>query len=164
MLKTKILLGFLLLATVLVACEKKAPYDEVKQLEIDDAIIAKFLIDSNVTAIKHSSGLYYQIIKVGDSDVVYTPESEIKAKFRAKLLLDSVLYDKSIDSSFKFTLPGFMPGWQTGVQLSKPHGKIRLFIPSALGYQDRAVISPKIPANSILDITLEILSVNTKTK
>jgi FKBP-type peptidyl-prolyl cis-trans isomerase FkpA len=163
MLKTSVLLGFVLIAVAFVACKKDAPYDGAKQLEIDDAIIAKYLIDSSVVAARHASGLYYKIIEPGagtaisESDTVY-------GNYTLKILKDSVLLIKSLDSTFSFMLPGYMDGWKTGVSLIRPGGEIRMIIPSPLAYAQRVISSPKIPANSILDITLEIVSVNKKPK
>lgn len=152
------MLGLILVAATFIACEKKVPYDSVKELEIDDAIIAKYLVDSAQTATKHSSGLYYNIIEPGsgaevrETDVIY-------GKYTLKKLKDTVLLSKRQDSTFTFTLSGYFAGWKTGASLIKPGGKIRLLVPSALGYQERAITSPKIPPYSILDITLEIDSV-----
>lgn len=158
MLKTSVLLGLFLIAAAFVACEKEAPYDSAKQLEIDDALIRKYLLDSAQTADKHSSGLYYKIIAAGtgpavlETDIVY-------GKYTLKKLRDSVQLSRRADSTFTFSLPGYFQGWKTGVSLIRPGGKIRLWVPSVLGYQKRAVASPLIPPNSILDITLEIDSV-----
>lgn len=164
MLKTSVLLGFFLMAIAFVACKKDAPYDSVKQLEIDDAIIVKYMADSGVTATKHSSGLYYNIITSGAGNEIVETDT-VYSNYTLKILKDSVLLSKSIDSTFKFMLPGYIEGWKIGVSLIKPGGSIRLLIPSTLAYQQRALTSPRIPPNSILDITLEIVSVkNKKTK
>jgi len=163
MLKASLLLGIILIAVAFVACEKEAPYDSVRELEIDDAIIAKYLVDSGQTAIKHSSGLYYFIeragagAEVGVNDVVY-------GNYTLKKLKDTVLLSKVKDSTFKFMLPGYFEGWKIGVRLIRSGGKIRLLVPSALAYQQRPIASPIIPPYSILDITLEIVSVNKNPK
>lgn len=163
MLKTSVLLGLFLIAVAFVACEKDVPFDSAQQLEIDDAIIAKYLVDSNVVATKHSSGLYYNIITPGEGNQVLETDT-VFGKYTLKILKDTVLLSKSQDSTFRFMLPGYIEGWKTGVSLIRPGGEIRLLIPSSLAYQDKAIVSPKIPPYSILDITLEIISVNKKPK
>ncbi|WEK18814.1 MAG: FKBP-type peptidyl-prolyl cis-trans isomerase [Candidatus Pedobacter colombiensis] len=163
MLKTSILLGLFLLAVAFVACKKEPPYDAEKELDIDDAIIAKYLLDSAVTATKDSSGLYYKIISPGTGNEI-TNTDTVYGNYTLKILKDTVLLAKSVDSTFKFMLPGYIKGWQIGVGLIRPGGSIRMIIPSALGYQNRAVTSPIIPPNSILDITLSIVSINKKPK
>lgn len=162
MLKTSVLLGVVLMAVAFTACEKDAPYDKQTQLEIDDAIIAAYLVDSSVTGmIKHSSGLYYNILRAGSGSAV-SEEDTVYSNYSLKILKDSAMLSRSMDSTFRFQLPGYMEGWKTGVSLIRPGGSIRLIVPSPLGYQQRAITTPKIPPNSILDITLEIVSVKTK--
>ena len=163
MLKTSVLLGFFLIAVAFVACEKEAPYDSTKELEIDDAIIVKYMLDSGVNATKHNSGLYYNIIRPGTGAEVLEKDT-VYGNYTLKKLKDTVLLSKSLDSTFKFMLPGYFEGWKTGVSLIRPGGKIRLLIPSALAYRQRPVTTPKIPPYSILDITLEIVSVNKNPK
>lgn len=159
MLKTSVLFGLFLLAVAFVACKKEVPYDQAKELEIDDEMIVKYMADSNVTTLtKHSSGLYYNIINPGTGNDV-TNTDTIYAKYTLKVLRDSVVRAKSQDSTFKFMLPGYIEGWKIGVGLIKSGGQIRMVIPSALGYKQRPVTSPVIPPNSILDITLSIVKI-----
>lgn len=155
-------MGVFLIAVAFFACKKDVPYDAGAQLEIDDAIIAKYLTDSAVTSmVKHSSGLYYRILRPGTGSTV-TEIDTVFGNYTFKILKDSTFLSK--DSTFRFTLPGYFEGWKTGVSLIKVGGAIRLIVPSPLAYQQREVVTPKIPPNSILDITLEIDSVNKKTK
>ena len=51
------------------SCQKNDSFDpivqtqqDVVQAQKDDAVIVKFLADNKITALKHSSGIYYQII------------------------------------------------------------------------------------------------------
>nr|WP_121270728.1 FKBP-type peptidyl-prolyl cis-trans isomerase [Pedobacter schmidteae] len=165
MLKTSALLGFVLMAAAFAACKKDAPYNEAAQMDIDDAIIVKYMADSNVKATKDASGLYYNIIRAGREDVQYMDTTKIYANYRAKILKDTVYFSRSVDSTFFFNMPGNIAGWKRGVELAKLGGLVRLLIPSPLAYQQRTFTAgKKIPPNSILDITLEIVSVNKKPK
>ncbi|TCC82890.1 FKBP-type peptidyl-prolyl cis-trans isomerase [Pedobacter hiemivivus] len=164
MLKTSVLLGLFLLAVAFVACKKEVPYDQAGELAIDDEMIVKYMADSNVkTLTKHSSGLYYNIIRPGTGTEVLNTDT-VYGNYTLKILRDSLPLAKSLDSTFKFMLPGYIEGWKTGVSLIKVGGSIRMVIPSALGYQQRVVTSPNIPPNSILDITLSIVSINKNPK
>lgn len=147
-------MGFVLMTAVFAACEKPAPYDAQTQLEIDDAIIVKYLKDTVFT--KHSSGLYYKIIRPGTGNERYPETDTIFARYTLMVLKDTVLRDRFRDTTFKFVLSGYIDGWKTGTRLIQPGGAVRLIIPSPLGFKDRPVTSPVIPPNSILDITLEI--------
>lgn len=159
MLKTSVLLGFVLMAVAFFACKKDAPYDSAAQLEIDDQIIAKYLVDSAVTMTKHSSGLYYHISRAGEGAQVGQTDT-VFVNYTMKILKDSMFLSR--DTALKFTLPGYFEGWKTGLSLIKLGGAIRLIVPSPLAYQQREIVSPKIPPNSVLDITLEIDSVKPK--
>lgn len=145
------------------ACEKEAPYDRDMQLEIDDVIISKYLLDSNVTATKHASGLYYNVIRRGAGDAI-TETDTLIGNYTMKILMDSAVISSSLDTTFRYQLPGFIEGWKIGASLIREGGQIRLLVPSALGYKRRAIsISNKsLPPNSILDITLQIDTVKTK--
>ena len=163
MLKTSVLLGLFLLAVAFVACKKEVPYDQAGELAIDDEMIVKYMADSSVRLTKHSSGLYYNIIRPGTGEVIKNTDT-VYGNYTLKILRDSLPLAKSVDSTFKFMLPGYIEGWKTGVSLIKVSGSIRMVIPSALGYQQRVVTSPNIPPNSILDITLSIVSINKNPK
>lgn len=171
MLKSRILLGLVLIAAGYTACKKNAPYDGPAQLAIDDAIIAKYLVDSNLKDsgfVKDPTGLYYKIHKMGTDATKITDEDLIFANYTVRVLGKPV-YDKRLDSAFTFRLPGFIKGIQLGVEKIKIGGKIRLLIPSPLAFQQRYLKgggkngdSILVPPNSILDYTLEILYLNKK--
>lgn len=165
------MLGLIVIAAGYTACKKIEPYDSQAQLEIDDAIIAKYLLDSNLKDsgfVKDPSGLYYKIDRMGTKPDQILDESVIYANYLVKVLTKPA-YDKRLDSAFTFTLPGYIQGVQIGIGKIKVGGKIRMLIPSPLAYQQRylkvgvgARDSVLVPPNSILDYTLEILSLNTK--
>ena len=55
------------------------------------------------------------------------------------------------------TLGQVVPGWTEGLQLMKPAGKFRLFVPPQLGYDLHA--RPPIPPGALLIFDVELLSV-----
>jgi FKBP-type peptidyl-prolyl cis-trans isomerase len=70
----------------------------------------------------------------------------VKVNYRGTLL-DGTEFDSSYkrNEPIEFPLNGVIPGWTEGLQLIKPGGKIRLFIPSNLAYGPRGaggVIGP----------------------
>lgn len=137
------------------SCLKNDNYDPVLQAQQDDAAIVKFLADKNITAVKHSSGLYYQIIVPGTGTFQYKASSGVTVNYTGRLLTGAV-FDKSV-SPFYLPLGQFIIGWQIGVPLIQKGGKIRLFIPSeyAYGHQGQG----PIPANAVLDFDIELLDV-----
>ncbi|MBE9599709.1 FKBP-type peptidyl-prolyl cis-trans isomerase [Pedobacter sp. MC2016-24] len=145
------------------------PYNSQAQLEIDDAIITKYLVDSNLKDsgfVKDPSGLYYKIQRRGIDTGIITDTTLMYANYMVKVLTKPA-YDKRLDSAFTFRLTGYVEGIRIGAKKIKVGGKIRMLIPSTLAYQQRylkggAKDSILVPSNSILDYTLEILSLNIK--
>ena len=169
MLKSRILLGLVLTGLLYAACQKNPPYDGLKQMEIDDAIIVKYLADSNLkdSFKKDQSGLYYWMQRKGTKEGIFADTSTYFANYNVAVL-GHPTFEKRTDSTFTFKRPGILAGLNIGLDLmGKPGGKIRMLIPSPLAYKERYLKggirdSIRVPPNSILDYTLEIDSVNTK--
>lgn len=140
------------LVTALGSCGKD-DYDAEKQAAKDDALIVEFIAKNNIPAVKHSSGLYYQIITQGTGASV-TAASTVGVNYEGKLL-NGTTFDKST-STVTFPLTGVIQGWTIGVPLIKVGGRIRLIIPSTLAYGNRSP-GAGIPKNSVLDFTIDLL-------
>ncbi|MBB2146762.1 peptidylprolyl isomerase [Pedobacter sp. LMG 31464] len=152
MLKTKILLGLFLIVGAFSSC-KKDTFDAEKQAKIDDALIVDFIAKNSIVAVKHSSGLYYQIITPGDGNIV-TTSNTVSVTYSGKLL-NGTEFDSSTTS---FSLSGnLIQGWKIGVPLIKKGGKIRLIIPSALAYGNTSP-GAGIPKNAVLDFTIDLIN------
>ncbi|KQB99961.1 FKBP-type peptidyl-prolyl cis-trans isomerase [Pedobacter sp. Hv1] len=152
MLKTKFFLVLFVCVGVLSSCKKD--YDADKQARIDDAAIVDFIAKNSIVAVKHSSGLYYQVIAQGSGNDI-TISNTVSVNYEGRLLSGSV-FDKSTTTA-TFPLSNLILGWQKGIPLVKKGGKIRLLIPSGLGYKNEARTG--IPANSVLDFTVEVVNV-----
>ena len=155
MLKTKILIGLFLIVGAFSSC-KKDSYDAEKQAKIDDALIVDFIAKNSIVAVKHSSGIYYQIITPGTGNEV-TASNTVSVNYSGKLL-DGYQFDSS-SSPVSFSLSGnLIQGWKIGVPLIKKGGKIRLIIPSALAYGNTSP-GAGIPKNAVLDFTIDLINV-----
>lgn len=150
-LKTKFLLMLIAVGAVVSSCSKDN-YNAEEQAIKDDALIVEFITKNNIPAIKHSSGLYYQIITPGTGPTV-TAASTVGVNYEGKLL-DGTTFDKST-KMVTFPLTGVIQGWTIGVPLVKVGGRIRLIIPSGLAYGNRA--QGPIAKNSVLDFTIDLL-------
>lgn len=153
MLKKKLVLGLLLIVGVFSAC-KKDKYDAEKQAQIDDALIVDFLAKNSIVAIKHSSGLYYQILAPGTGNLTYTTNTNVSVNYEGRLLNGNI-FDKSTNTA-TFSLGGLIQGWQIGIPLIQKGGRIRLIVPSTLAYQNQARGS--IPENAVLDFTIDLIN------
>ncbi|MES2416725.1 MAG: FKBP-type peptidyl-prolyl cis-trans isomerase [Bacteroidota bacterium] len=154
MLKTKIFLVFFLIAGAFSSC-KKDNYDAEQQLAIDDGLIKDFITKNSIAAVKdEDSGIYYQVIASGSGSINYTAATRVTVNYEGRLLNGSV-FDKS-SSAKEFTLGKLVQGWQIGLRHIQKGGKIRLLIPSTLGYMNQASVG--IPENSVLDFTIELIN------
>jgi len=152
----KLVFVALFFAVIGSSCSKVESYDWEKQMAVDEQIIKDFIAENNLTAKRSTNGVYYIIGEPGSGNVKYTANTTIKARYEGRLL-NGTVFDSSTEG-IDFPLGGVIPGWQEGIQLIQKGGKIRLLIPSPLGYQNRGQGS--IPANSVLDFDVELLDVS----
>jgi len=161
----KTIWGLLVIALTAGSCLKKdsgCPYgqsDTVAPAQ-EAAMVESYLSTNNITATKHASGMYYEIVDPGSGN---TPHlcSQIKVAYTGKLTSGTV-FDQS--SSAVFTLGSLIEGWKKGLMLIQKGGSIKLYIPPTLGYGHSDVKDPQtqaviIPAGSMLifNITLSDL-------
>jgi FKBP-type peptidyl-prolyl cis-trans isomerase FkpA len=152
----KLLILLLSMTLGLGACTKSNDFDPAKQAELDDALILKFIAEKKISAIKHSSGVYYQILEPGTGSKIYSGSTLITAKYSGRFLNGSV-FDQTTTMALSFPLGNVIVGWQIGVPLIQKGGKIRLLIPSQYAYGRNPTGS--IPANSVLDFDIELVDV-----
>jgi len=153
--KNLVILSFIMMF-MLASCRKGDDYDPAVQAGLDDALIVKFIADKNITAIKHASGIYYQILSSGTGSTTYSNSTLVTAKYAGRLL-NGTVFDQTTTQPLTFSLGNVILGWQIGVPLIKKGGKIRLLIPSGYGYGQGG--SGKIPSNAVLDFDIELVDV-----
>lgn len=154
MFKTRLFLGFFLIVATFASC-KKDSYDAEKQAKTDDALIVDFIAKNSIAAVKHSSGIYYQIITPGSGDVSFNASTAVVVNYEGRLLNGNV-FDKS-SAAVTFVLGKLIQGWQIGIPLIQKGGRIRLIVPSGLAYKNQSP-GPGIPENAVLDFTIDLIS------
>jgi len=130
---------------------------------IDSAAYAiaeiKTIREANVSgktdAIQNKDGIYYTILKEGNGRQVQVTDT-VTVHYKGYLFSDGTIFDQTKDKPATFPLSRLIKGWQLGVPLCKVGGKIKLVIPSGLGYSIRTRAA-KIPPNSILVFEIEVL-------
>ncbi|GAA6173260.1 FKBP-type peptidyl-prolyl cis-trans isomerase [Colwellia sp. KU-HH00111] len=126
----------------------------------NNAIAKKFLANNKTVenVIETASGLQYQILEQGDGTEHPTASSKVKVHYHGSLL-DGTVFDSSVERGepISFGLNQVISGWTEGVQLMVVGDKFKFFIPSTLGYGDRA--AGKIAAGSLLIFEVTLLEI-----
>ncbi len=133
------LLGLVILVFTFSGCSKKN-----NQSEKDHQLILDYVQSHNLNGEFTDSGLYYAIEDSGNAQHP-TLQNYLNVDYKGYFLDDKV-FDSG--TNVDFPLSGVIAGWQEGLQLIGEGGKIKLIVPSALGYGDKQYGS--IPANSVL--------------
>lgn len=162
-------------------------YDVNKQLELDAKSIKTFVDTKLPLAVLDSnSGIWYQMISQGDGLYEYKSKDSIingqtkkvpvvpkvSVRYTGQLLNGTVFDQNQSQEGMTGFLSQYIPAWQiaflpkkigdlkivglTAKGLSKG-AKIRIITPSPWAYGNTTL--PKIPANSPLDFTIEVIDI-----
>lgn len=154
--KIKSLLLLVCVSAGLTACKKSKSVDVEAQFKADTTAIRNYIKANNIPAVKHSSGIFYQVIAPGTGSVNYTANTQISAAYQGKIMNGSI-FDDSKGASINFALGRVIQGWQIGIPLIQKGGNIRLLIPSYYGYGVSG--TGPIPPNAILDFSITLTNV-----
>ncbi len=105
-----------------------------------------------------ASGLQYKVLKAGDG-LLPAATDRVKVHYTGSLI-DGTEFDSSIKRKEPAVFPvkGVIPGWTEALLLMKVGSKYKLFIPSQLAYNERAV-GQLIGPNSTLIFEVELLAI-----
>lgn len=123
---------------------------------------AKFLADvqkTNPNIKKTDSGVLYDIIEPGSDVRATNLADQVRVMYRG-MLKDGTEFDSSYGpgrDTVQFPLNGVIQGWGEGLQLIGEGGKIKLWIPSDLGYGEQGYYN--IGPNEPLVFEVELFSV-----
>ena len=109
--------------------------------------------------LKDSSGFYYEILKEGTG-----PHPTMSDKVRLHYhgtLIDGTVFDSSVKrgTPASFSMRGVIKGFSGGLTKTKVGGKIRIYIPSELGYGDNPRPGGKIKPGDALIFECELLEI-----
>ncbi len=128
----------------------KAGQDFVKSIEQSEGLM------------NTASGLYYKVIEAGDQDKIPGPTDRVKVNYVGSLI-DGKVFDKS-SAPVEFAVNGVVPGFGEGLQLIGEGGKVRLYIPSRLGYDINPPPGSSIKAGDMLVFDVELVGVTQAVK
>jgi len=135
--------------------EKRQHYTSLSNKEAGEKFLASNAKKAGVS--QTESGLQYEIIEKGN-EVVPGTKDTVWVRYKGTLL-DGTVFDETAEGAdpIHFVLNNVIKGWQEGMQLIGEGGKIKLYIPSSLGYGEsgNAAIGP----NSALIFDVELTKV-----
>ncbi len=104
-----------------------------------------------------ASGLQYIVEKEGTGKSP-TADDTVKCQYKGTLT-NGEQFDSSYDRGqpAEFPVKGVIPGWTEALQLMKPGGKMKLFVPPELAYGPAG--RPGIPPNSVLVFEVELVEI-----
>jgi FKBP-type peptidyl-prolyl cis-trans isomerase FkpA len=139
-----------------------------EQSAIDDKLIADYIAANNITNAKRvenilgrpdTIGVYYVVEKQGPLNTLYSLSSSVTVGYTGRLLGSPTPFIV-IDTVFpSYVLGQTIRGWQIGVPKVNKGGTIRLFIPSRYAYGPYAQPLLGLPANAVLDFTIQVFDV-----
>ncbi len=128
---------------------------KIQDPSVEDAAMLKFIDSIGMKAIKLNKGMYYEILNAGSST---TPKqtSIIYCTYKGTLLNGTVFDEQSNAGRTGFQLNGLIEGWKIALPYIGKGGRIRMVIPSSLGYGCKGG-GDAIPPNSPLFFDLTIV-------
>lgn len=140
-------------------------YNVKNQFAYDTIQVRNYIKKNNLTGfIKSPTGLYYKIVDPGSGvDAIYSTSTVTLTYTKRLLLTATTVESKTISTTAVSSFPSV--GFREGLQYINSGGKLRLLIPSALGYGTLAesttdgAYNYHVPPNSILDFDVNVTAV-----
>jgi FKBP-type peptidyl-prolyl cis-trans isomerase len=137
-----------------VACNKDDGGCKLQDPSVEDPAMVKFMDSIGMKGTKLNRGMYYEILNPG-SATAPKQTSIIYCTYKGTLLNGTVFDQQSNAGQTGFQLNGLIEGWKLGVPYIGKGGRIRMVIPSSLGYGctgSGSTIPPNTPL--FFDLTL----------
>jgi FKBP-type peptidyl-prolyl cis-trans isomerase FkpA len=117
---------------IIFGCKKDEESMTVSQMvKIDTVEIKNYLATNNLTATKHTSGLYYIIHEVGEGPNI-NMVSEVNIKYDAKYLKSGEAIAESNSYTTLLADDGYLPSLRFGLPLIKKGGRMTMYVPRSL--------------------------------
>jgi FKBP-type peptidyl-prolyl cis-trans isomerase len=150
-----VVLSFIVSGAVLFAgCSKESG---CKSVPVDDekTTLENFNTSIGMNATRHPSGVYYEIIEPGSNNKPILA-STLYVKYKGTLLNGTVFDQQTNPGLTGFILNNLIDGWKNTVPMIGKGGKIRISVPSALGYGCQGQPSGTVPIEPNTPLYFEI--------
>lgn len=141
------------------AAEKEA--EKERKLKLESEAITAWIKDNNVTELPTESGLYILRLEKGAGNIA-KPGDEVSIHYEL-INLDGDLLESSYDYgnpiSFRLGEGEMIPAIEEAILTMAPGEKVRLVVPSELGFGDISINEEWLPAYTPLIIDLELVSI-----
>jgi FKBP-type peptidyl-prolyl cis-trans isomerase len=109
---------------------------------------------------KDPTGFYYEILKTGEGPSP-TMDNTVRLHYHGTLI-DGTVFDSSVERGqpASFPMNGVIKGFSGGLTKTQVGGKIKIYIPSELGYGDNPRPGGKIKPGDTLIFECELLEIN----
>jgi len=135
--------------------------DQVKSAQVNKEKAKEFfaLLASQEGIQKDPSGFYYEILQPGKG-ATPTMDDTVRLHYHGTLT-DGTVFDSSVDRGepASFPMNGVIKGFSGGLTKTQVGGKIRIYIPSELGYGDNPRPGGKIKPGDTLIFECELLEI-----
>jgi FKBP-type peptidyl-prolyl cis-trans isomerase FkpA len=126
-----------------------------KTIQSEVAPMQAYATANGMNGITHSSGIYYEITTPGTGPNAAFDKT-VTVRYTGKFL-DNTIFQTEQGTPVTVQVGGVIPGWQVALQLLNEGGKMRVLIPSALGYGCSGKGS--IPGNAVLYFDIELVDI-----
>lgn len=135
--------------------EKMNNYTSLVNKEKEEKFLSANAKKAGITVTE--SGLQYTIIEAGN-EIKPAEADTVWVRYKGALT-DGTVFDQVAEDAepISFTLGQVIPGWREGMQLVGEGGKIKLYIPSKIGYGESG--NQSIPGCSTLIFDVELVKV-----
>jgi FKBP-type peptidyl-prolyl cis-trans isomerase len=118
------------------------------------AKIAELRADPDI--IEDRQGFFYEVLETGNGNVP-TMQDQVTVNYEGTLL-DGEVFDSSYNRGQPATFPmsGVIPGFSGGLSKISEGGRVRIYIPSELGYGDNPPPQSPIPPGAMLIFDAEL--------
>jgi len=136
------------------AVRKAAQAEQAK-----DAMVNKEKAKEFFALLSSQEGFYYEILKPGNG-ATPTMEDTVRLHYHGTLT-DGTVFDSSVDRGepASFPMNGVIKGFSGGLTKTQVGGKIRIYIPSELGYGDNPRPGGKIKPGDTLIFECDLLEI-----